>query len=610
MKKNLFPFLFFVFAALGAGAQVNNTEPADPKPGPQEAWQQLARPVLGWGTTDVRYSRSQVPETSQKPPVLRAWRGERVSAQAVLATPVDLGEVSIEVSDLRCGKSVIPASAIKKYFVRYVLTETYGNRKDSFLMADRLDPVETLKVEACTARPLWLDIHVPADAKPGVYKGTVKVRPATDPPSPFRGSLSRQELPLKGDGGSVLPIVIHVADRTLPEPSEWSFHLDLWQNPYAVARYYEVPLWSQQHFDLMRPTMELLAKAGQKVITCSVISRPWNGQTFDPFESMIGKTKNLDGTWEYDYTVFDRWVEFMMSCGITEQIDCYTLVPWHYRFDYYDRATNSVQWLSCKPGEQAYHDFIVPFLKDLSRHLHQKGWFGRTYIAMDERPKDQMEAAWRVIQEADPGFKIEGAANYSVESEAADRVDDLSVAFQYNLLKGEALTKRKAKGQKITFYTCCSPDRPNTFTFSPPAESAYLGLHAAACGYDGYLRWAYNSWTVQPCQDSRFPRQGWYSGDCYLAYPGGSSIRMERLVEGIQAYEKIRLLRPQLNLKQAKQLDEMLRYFGSNKYEGDKDAAALLRQMNDLLWKFTRTPASAGGRAQGQRGPSGANPRE
>ena len=190
MKKNLFPFLFFVFAALGAGAQVNNTEPADPKPGPQEAWQQLARPTLGWGTTDVRYSRSQVPETSQKPPVLRAWRGERVSAQAVLATPVDLGEVSIEVSDLRCGKSVIPASAIKKYFVRYVLTETYGNRKDSFLMADRLDPVETLKVEACTTRPLWLDIHVPADAKPRTYRGTLKVRPATAPPSPFRGSNS------------------------------------------------------------------------------------------------------------------------------------------------------------------------------------------------------------------------------------------------------------------------------------------------------------------------------------------------------------------------------------------------------------------------------------
>ena len=566
--KNFILAHFIALFSLTISAQVNDMELPDPKSGPQEAWQQLSQPTLGWGSIDVRYSRSQVPETTKTSPLLRAWRGERVSAQAVLATPRELQDVSFTVSDLKSGRNIIPASAVKKYFVRYVLTDYFKNRKDSFLMADRLDPVETLKVEANTARPIWLDIHVPADAKAGTYKGTVS---------------------LNCNGKKLsLPIVLQVADRVLPEPSQWSFHLDLWQNPYAVARYYDVPLWSQQHFDKMRPIMQMLAAAGQKVITCSVISRPWNGQTFDPFESMIAKMKQLDGTWKYDYTVFDRWVEFMMSCGITEQIDCYTLVPWHYRFDYYDCATNSVKQLACKPGEQKYHDFIVPFLKDFSRHLREKGWFSRTFIAMDERPKDQMEAAWQTIQDADPEFKIEGAANYSVESEAADRIDDISVGFQYNLIKGEALARRAAKGQKITFYTCCNPDRPNTFTFSPPAESAYLGVHAKACGYDGYLRWAYNSWPEQPNQDSRFNSRSWYSGDCYLVYPGGSSIRFERLIEGIQAYEKIRLLRPSLNLKRAKDLDEMLRYFGSNTYKDDTDAVGLLRQMNDLLWKLSK----------------------
>ena len=565
--KHILSFLF-AFAALCIQAQVNNTEPADPKPGPQEAWQQLTQPSLGWGSTDVRYSRSQVPQTSKSSPLLRAWRGERVSAQAVLATPTDLDEVSFEVSDLKCGRNVIPASAVKKYFVRYVMADSYKDRNDTVLVADRLDPVGSLKVEANTARPLWLDIHVPAEAKAGTYKGTVSV------------SCDGKKL--------ALPLQLQVADRLLPAPSQWSFHLDLWQNPYAVARYFEVPLWSQQHFDLMRPIMELLAAAGQKVITCSVINKPWNGQTFDPFESMVGKTKELDGTWRYDYTVFDRWVEFMMSCGITEQIDCYTLVPWHYRFDYYDRATNNVQYLDCKPDQKAYHDFIVPFLKDLSRHLREKGWFSRTYIAMDERPKDQMEAAWRVIQEADPEFKIEGAANYSVESESADRIDDLSVGIRYNLLKGEALTRRTAKGQKITFYTCCSTESPNTFTFSRPAESAYLCLHALACGYDGYLRWAYNSWSPQPNQSSRYRSKDWASGDCYLVYPDGSSIRFERLTEGVQAFEKIRLLRPTLNLKQAKDLDEMLRYFAPQKCTADDDVEGMVRKMNDLLWKLSK----------------------
>ncbi len=526
-----------------------------------------AQTSLGWGSIDVRYSKSEMPaQTSKKSPLLRAWRGERVSAQAVLTTQNELQDVSIAVSDLKNGRSIIPAAAVKKYFVREVMAEPFYNKKDSMMVSDRLDPARTTQVEARTTLPLWLDIHVPAEAKAGTYSGTMTVT---------------------ADGKKLsLPLQVQVADRVLPEPREWSFHLDLWQNPYAVARIFDVPLWSKEHFDRMRPLIQLLAAAGQKVITCSVISHPWNGQTYDPFESMIAKMKQLDGTWKYDYSVFDKWVEFMMSCGITEQIDCYTLVPWHYRFDYYDCATNSVKELACRPGEQKYHDFIVPFLRDFSRHLREKGWFQRTHIAMDERPKDQMEAAWQTIQDADPEFKIEGAANYSVDSEAADRVDDISVAFQYDLIKGEGLKRRTAKGQKITFYTCCGPERPNTFTFSPPAESAYLGLHAAACGYDGYLRWAYNSWPKQPNEDSRFGN--WPAGDTYLVYPEGSSIRFERLVEGIQAYEKIRLLRPELNLKGAKDLDEMLRYFASNKYEKDVDPVVLLQRMNDLLWKLSK----------------------
>ena len=216
-----------------------------------------AQATLGWGSIDVRYSQTEVPEMSKKSPLLRAWRGERVSAQAVLATSKELKRVSFTVSDLKSGRNIIPASAIKKYFVRYVIADAFNSRKDSCLYADRLDPVETLEIEANATQPIWLDIHVPAETKAGTYSGS---------------------LTMNCDGQKLsLPIVLQVADRVLPEPSKWSFHLDLWQNPYAVARYFDVPLWSQQHFDTMRPLMEHLASAGQKIITCSVISRPWNG---------------------------------------------------------------------------------------------------------------------------------------------------------------------------------------------------------------------------------------------------------------------------------------------------------------------------------------------
>lgn len=563
--KKFMTWTLALLAAFPMHAQQAELELNDPKPGNQETWNTVKKATLAWGSTDIRYPYSQ-PSTGTKALTLDAWRGERVSAQAVLSTPADLSKVTMEVSDLKCGKNVIPSASVRKYFVRYVITDWHNNRKDSLLLADHLSPDAEMTVAAHTTRPLWLDIRVPQDAVPGTYKGTLTVT--------FDGQTLS------------LPLSLQVCQRILPPPSEWAFHLDLWQNPYAAARYFGVPLWSKEHFDRMRPIMKLLADAGEKVITCSIIQHPWNCQTYDPFESMIAKMRQVDGSWRYDYTVFDRWVQFMMDCGIDKQIDCYTLVPWHYVFDYYDCATNSTRLVKCEPKTEAYRELILPFLKDFAAHLKDKGWFTRTCIAMDERPMEQLQAAWDIVREADPEYRFEGAMNYKVgQTGLIDEMHDISIAHNDANVPREYLDTRRAKGQKTTFYTCCGPDRPNTFTFSDPAESAYMGFHAAALGFDGYLRWAYNSWTPRPCQDSRFGN--WPSGDCYLAYPTGSSIRMERLVEGIQAYEKIRILRPELTAAQQKQLDEALKPFCPIVYDENMDAAHAVNSAKLVLKKLS-----------------------
>lgn len=60
--------------------------------------------------------------------------------------------------------------------------------------------------------------------------------------------------------------------------------------------------------------------------------------------------------------------------------------------------------------------------------------------------------------------------------------------------------------------------------------------------YSGFLRWAYDSWTQDPLVETKHVT--WDAGDCFLVYPGArSSIRFERLREGIQDFEKIRILR-------------------------------------------------------------------
>lgn len=79
---------------------------------------------------------------------------------------------------------------------------------------------------------------------------------------------------------SELKLTVHVKNRTLPVPSEWAFHLDLWQNPYAVARYYGVEPFSEEHFDLMLPADEIICRCRRESDYHSIMHKPWNGQTY------------------------------------------------------------------------------------------------------------------------------------------------------------------------------------------------------------------------------------------------------------------------------------------------------------------------------------------
>ena len=334
----------------------------------------------------------------------------------------------------------------------------------------------------------------------------------------------------------------------------------------------------------MRPIMKMLADAGQKSITTSIMHKPWAGQTEDHFDSMVTRIKKIDGTWRYDYAVFDRWVEFMLGIGIDQQISCYTMIPWALTFDYYDEATNRVQFLNTKPGEKAYAEYWGVFLKDFAKHLREKGWFEKTAISMDERPMEAMREAIKVIKAADPDFKITLAGNYHEEIQAD--LYYLSIPYGHQFPE-DVKAERERRGQISTLYTCCAEAWPNTFTFSEPAEAAWTTIHAIAGGYDGYLRWAVNSWVLDPLHDSRF--RTWAAGDTYSIYPGPrSSIRFERLVEGIQDAEKICILREELEGKGAtgklRKLNECVATFtpeGISRTQ--QDPAEMINELSRLL---------------------------
>ena len=560
-------------------------EAEDPFPDTTARWSEIEPGLLAsMGSIDARYLKSSIPKIPQTDEWRgSAWRGEIVSAQLVLWSAEPVERIRFEFSEFvsESGQT-LPANIARARFVRYVLTDAFGNgdgcaRRDAEdfpvrLSPDALDNVSTFDKEGNSTRPVWITIKVPRDAEPGLYTATL-------------------ELAASNQDAHSFEFALEVMRRSLPAPAEWAYHLDLWQHPYSVARMHEVEPWSDAHWDLLRPLTQMLADAGQKVITATINNRPWGGQTLDPFESMVHWTKKADGSWEFNYTVFDSWVEFLMDYGIDKQINAYSLLPWTRELSYFDESAGGNVVVALEPGSAEYVEIWTPFIIDFRAHLESKGWNTITNLAMDESKGDKMQLMLAMMDELAPEFGIAFADDQKAYKLYPDHIKDLCVSYAA-IIDEPDLEYRRSRGYPSTFYVCCRDPFPNTFTFSPPSEAAFIGWYTMAAGFDGFLRWSYYAWVEDPLRDSRF-RQ-WPAGDTYLVYPDArSSIRFERLIEGIQDAEKIRILRQEFatvgtaeSLQKLELLNNTVAAFNLN--EQPEDTNALLNQGKTILVELSR----------------------
>lgn len=488
---------------------------------------------FGWASKDVHYRQMEYPGQIALPSdtTVAAWRGERVGMEALVISTVSTGALRVRLSGLRHAGKEVAAPGSSAGFMRYVLTTAYNTcgypsaDLPTYTVADMIDREDAeVVMEANSVRPVWCSVEVPRDVAPGDYEAVLTL-----------STVSGTRL---GD----ITLHIMVADRTMPTPHDYAFYLDMWQQPYAISRYYGVEPWSEEHLKLLAPYADMLGRAGQKTVSTILFYEPWGEQSNDKFEPMVATMRTRDGKWKYDYTIFDRYVEFMANHGVDANISCFTMIPWDMQFRYYDEAKGDYSFLKTTSDSPEYAELWTAFLQSMARHLKEKGWYEKTMVVMDERGLPDMLNARRVAQKAVPGIKMSLAGNYHEEL-----VDSLE---SYTVIKGDwfpsdVLKRRRDNGYISLLYTCCATPAPNIFSNSEPADAAYLPVYSTATGFDGYLHWSFTNWTDNPLTDTRFHM--FAPGDTYFVYPDGrSSIRYERLLEGVQMSEKLRILRAEL----------------------------------------------------------------
>ena len=426
---------------------------------------------------------------------------------------------------------------------------------DRIKKADMLLEQETRESDACVPTAMWVEILVPEDAQAGDYTIGIKLYSAKY--NDDESIVAEKSMPLK------------VYDYVMPEGKDYKFHLDLWQHNSNIARKHDVPLWSDEHFAVIKNYVDSLAALGQKSITVCASEIPWGGQDScvnnrfmgNLYEySMIGIIKETDGSFKYDYSTMQRYVDMCTKAGFSGDIEVIGLVniwaskpmgvvhlcedyPEPIRLRYLDKADGCYKYMRNA-------DEIKDYIKSLEQYFISTGQIDRVRVAADE-PSDieKYRTSIDLIRQITPAFRFKTAINHAeFIEEFGEYIDDYAPYLSCSSVEYERLMKYHSehKGKRFLWYVCCGNSHPNTFIRSPLVESRLIGLMTSAMRFEGFLRWNYTVWPDDPRNEIRYG--AFEAGDTNFVYPahnGGVllSLRYKNLQRGISDFELIEAIR-------------------------------------------------------------------
>ena len=243
-----------------------------------------------------------------KPVRMVAPRGGVGAGQVIAGASATLTGFKAEATELSGPGTLPPANVEVSYALPDGTISPTGGRPRSKTSYDTLaeTPPAEVAVKAATGlavQPLWITVHVPREAKPGEYSGTLTVSAAGQKPV---------EVPLQ----------LRVADWALPPVEEYATHNDIVQSPGSVAMRYGVEMWGEKHLELLGRTFKMLAPLGAKTLYITAVRRThWGNE-----HAMVRWTRGTDGRLEPDLSIVEKYLD--VACKHLGKIPSVVLYCW------------------------------------------------------------------------------------------------------------------------------------------------------------------------------------------------------------------------------------------------------------------------------------------
>ena len=241
-----------------------------------------------------------------RPMRIAAARNGSFCGQLVIGSDKPLKDVKVTVGDFKAVKAAaaIPASRVT---VLYALPDVSYYGLPTWFDALQSEPPAVVSLDpkgGGALLPVLLRILVPKDAAPGDYRGAATVSVAGS--EPVR-----------------VPLELSVAGWIVPQPSDYRTYVGVYQSPTTLAMKYHVKEWSDEHWRLMEKSFALLGRAGNKLLNVTVVDQTQFGNN----DGTIYWVRKPDGSYSYDFTVFDRLTALALKHF--KKLDFVVLHVWH-----------------------------------------------------------------------------------------------------------------------------------------------------------------------------------------------------------------------------------------------------------------------------------------
>ncbi|MCP3918056.1 MAG: DUF4091 domain-containing protein [bacterium] len=464
---------------------------------------------------------------------VRGVRGEHVPFQLVVtADHVEVEGVTVDVADLTRGEALLPAERIEvflEYMVKvYAPTGTHGRVgywPDALVPLSRPFDVRSARRDrgpVLKHQPLWVDIDVPRDQAPGLYRGEIVVSAGDE---------------VLGSVGIELTIV----DVELPARRTFAAQMGFFYGR-EIARVHgldpESPEFRKLWFEYLGFLLD--HRCDPTFIDLGVTGRVENG--------------------EYVVEWTDPALErFLVERGLA-RFALGAVPPGVSR---------------AGAGEEQFRAWAEQYLAQVIAHARENGWYERlVFLAPVDEPQSAEEYAearyWgALVRGVDPDVPLAVTEQPVPEDPSwgslVGACSDWIVHGSFLDENREAIAQRQAAGETVTWYVSCDQVYPqaNYYIDREAADPRMIGWITWRYRLGGILYWATTLW--REVRDPFADAISWKHSHCnapaagegMLLYPGNliekytaqanvhgpiASLRLALLREGLEELELLRVL--------------------------------------------------------------------